>query len=217
MKKIITTAILTAIITISGLAGLGPEIYWKFTNPGLKIENGILKMVFDVEVSCSEPGTYHEKLHLVIGYNPEMFGYSVGANNSVGFEALDLVHGDIGGTPFYRITDVSDHSPDCFEVSTSATYNFANPLFMNEVPEFPSFGKYAKIEMVVKDQNQAACIYFYETNMNGHQHYISDSHPLPYVYMDADHTNYDIYLNDLLSYKLSEMVCSDAFMAIKID
>lgn len=171
----------------------GPDIYWRFANPVVYDDMGVCKLEFDVEVSCDEQGTFHSTLNLLFDYNSIAFGENIIFNNMLEYERLELLQGDLAGTPLYEISVVNDTTPNTCHFGTAATFPIANPMFMNEIPQIPVFEGFMRFKLTIADQNQLAGIFFRDDLMDGRSYYISSTHPTP------DQYGAGTYMNDLIN------------------
>lgn len=178
-----------------------PILHWRFANPQI-IQGQVFQ--FDVEASCSQAGTFHSDLQLWFVYNTAAFGENIVLNNNINYERLELLQGDLSGTPLYGIFGHIDSSPYRYCILSEATFTSPVPMFMNEVPEFPEFKGYLRFQIVIQDPAQLAGLEFYTDFMNGDQYYLDATHP--------SQTKYGlppgfecIYHNDLMNYPLNSL------------
>ncbi|MCD4734476.1 MAG: T9SS type A sorting domain-containing protein [Bacteroidales bacterium] len=146
-------------------------LYWKFTN--YYILNDSLH--FDVEVKCSHPGTFHNMTKLCFNYDTTLFGSSIAANNNISFDRLELLEGDLSGTPLYNIINYTDITPSCFGIMAEAGFIIPDPSFMNEVDT--ALSGYMRFRIVYNGSspNSPDIILFTEDLMNGYQNYVSQN------------------------------------------
>lgn len=198
---------ITAALFFSATMAQNPIVYWRFSNPVVYDDAGTCTLIFDIELSCDMAGTYHSDLQLYFDYNTNAFGENVVSNNVLTYERLLLLQGDLAGTPLYAIYGNVDNKPYRYAILSEATFTVANPMFMNAVPQYPIFGGFIKIRMIIADQNELAGIHFVPEDggvglMNGGQYYVDATHPTATKY--GNPPDYEcIYVNDLLTQPLA--------------
>ncbi|MBN3034417.1 MAG: hypothetical protein JW861_02460, partial [Bacteroidales bacterium] len=68
MKK--ATILITALMFMAfGVSLAQPELYWRFANEGTKTVGTDCVFEFDIELACSQPGTFHSSTQIYFDYN----------------------------------------------------------------------------------------------------------------------------------------------------
>ena len=68
-----------------------PQLVWRFANPQI-IPGSPSFLVFDVEIKCDVPGTFHRDLQVYFNYNDDAFGQQVVANGKIAISDLYLMN-----------------------------------------------------------------------------------------------------------------------------
>ncbi|MCD4737312.1 MAG: carboxypeptidase-like regulatory domain-containing protein, partial [Bacteroidales bacterium] len=177
-----------------------PILSWQYANDTIINDS----LVFDVQLKCSFPGTYHSSSQIYFDYNTDAFGQSIFANNKISYEKLELLEGDITGTEMYTIVNAIDNTPSRFAIVFEASFVIPDPAWMNEVTT--DWKGFMKFKIAITDPINVAGIDFVaETGgvglMDGGQYYVDAYHPNETKY--GDPPNYPgNYVNDLLNYQL---------------
>ncbi|MBN1338651.1 MAG: T9SS type A sorting domain-containing protein [Bacteroidales bacterium] len=144
-----------------------PTLYWRFAN--YSVQNDTL--YFDVQVKSSQQGTFHQEVHLVFDFNPGVFGHPVINNNRFYHERLELLYGEIAGTPLYNVYSSGNQPAATINMMSVSTFTYGNPIYMNEVDTI--WKGYASLKAKILDpSNPNWGIFFNEGEMNGVQTYV---------------------------------------------
>lgn len=179
-----------------------PTLHWRFANETVFSNGTDCVFQFDVEVATDLAGTFHSDMQLYFDYNSLAFGENIVANGKITYERLQLLQGDVSGTPMYEMFGNIDNNPHRYALLSEATFVVANPMFMNEVPVLPAWGGYARFQIIVSDPLELAGIDFVPEDggvgiMNGGQYYVDATHPTATKY--GIPPGYEgVYENDLL-------------------
>ncbi|MBN1340327.1 MAG: carboxypeptidase regulatory-like domain-containing protein [Bacteroidales bacterium] len=177
-----------------------PVLSWQFANYDVVNDS----LVFDVQLKCSIPGTYHSSTQIYFDYNTDAFGQSIKANNKITYERLQLLQGDVTGTDKYAIVNATDNTPSRFAIVFEANFVIADPNFMNEVTT--DWQGFMRFKIKISDNINNAGVAFVPSVgtiglMNGGQYYVDQWHPME--------TKYGVpplyegnYINDLLNFPL---------------
>lgn len=111
------------------LVGPNPVFYWRFAN-GFVQNN---QYVVDVEVRTTHAGTFLMLSRFSMDYNPMMFGANIYMNNHLTVEKLDILAGDVSGTPRYNIVNISDNNGSRMTMLVENAFVIVSPQYMNEV------------------------------------------------------------------------------------
>lgn len=177
-----------------------PVLSWQFANYDVVNDS----LVFDVQLKCSFPGTYHSSTQIYFDYNTDAFGQSIKANNKITYERLELLQGDVTGTDKYLIVNATDNTPSRFAIVFEANFVIPDPGFMNEVTT--DWQGFMRFKIAISDPINSAGVQFVPSAggvglMNGGQYYVDQWHPneTKYGYPPTYEGN---YVNDLLDYLL---------------
>ncbi|MBN1340194.1 MAG: lamin tail domain-containing protein, partial [Bacteroidales bacterium] len=218
MKRI--KLLLTFVLALGfGVAGFGQYttdtiLYWRFANP-VVIPGSPSYAQFDVEISAEFSGTWHTDLQMYFDYNTVAFGTNIVQNSKVTFEKLEMLAGDLAGSPKYVIYGPQDNTDSTFAILTEAQFKIIGSTFMNEVPMYPTFAGFLRITIEIADDSELAGINFAESLMDNWQYFISTQHPLqgqiPWKYnnpcsYENDLNNWVITPPDLANLYISEVV-----------
>ena len=201
--KNFTLSVLTVLLGLSMAWAQEPVVHWRFANPVTYEDQGMCYFQFDVELSCDMAGTFHSDMQVYFNYNDLAFGQNIVLNNNVTHERLELMLGDVGGTNMYVIYGPQDNKPFRYAILTEKVFPIANPMFMNEVPMYPTFGGFFQFTIMVQDQNELAGVEFVPSDggigiMDGGQYYLDATHPSATKYgVPPEYAG--VYENDLLT------------------
>jgi parallel beta-helix repeat protein len=171
---------------------LGPQLTWRFTDPQI-VPGTPDKLIFDVEIKCDVPGTFHRDLQIYFNYNTDAFGDSIVTNGKISISDLYLMNDQ----PYYYYVNYpgSDNSPSRYSLLTANSkegYMVGSPTYFTEVPT--SWAGFVRFQIEITDATELAGIFFGETQMNTGQYYQNTSVPAPESY-----ANPSLYENDLLN------------------
>jgi hypothetical protein len=203
--KLLISALMLLAVTAIGQ----PQLHWRFANPTTFTSGPDCIMQFDVELSCDVATTYHSSMMIYFDYNPAVFGNTIVANNKITYTRGTLMDLDVFGSPGYSWVNHADNTPQRYAITTEANFLVANPMFMEEVPLFPTFATFAQFQIVIGTPGLAGIAFTPNTGaptfvglMDGNQFYIDGTHPAetPYGMAPAYAGFYD---NDLLTFDAS--------------
>jgi len=178
-----------------------PVLIWRFANP-IVLNNGTNDVLqFDVELSCTNSGTFHSSLQLYCDYNTLAFGTDVVSNGKISYTWLELMQGQFSGVGKYIVNNFGDNTDHTFAILTEASFLIASSTFMNEVPMFPIFSGYLQFTIEIQNAAQLAGIIFRPDLMDGGEYYINAIHPTETKYGTPPFYA-GIYENDMLNQSL---------------
>jgi parallel beta-helix repeat protein len=173
-----------------------PQLIWRFANPQI-IPGSPSFLVFDVEIKCDVPGTFHRDLQVYFNYNDDAFGQQVVANGKIAISDLYLMNDQ--SYYYYLNYPGTDNSPSRYALITANSreaYMPGSPTYFTEVPT--SWAGFVRFQIEIADAAELAGIFFGGIQMNGGQYYQNTSVPAPELY-----ANPNLYENDLLSEPLT--------------
>jgi len=180
-----------------------PVLHWRFANQTV-FNNGTDDVLqFDVELSCTDAGTFHSSMQIFFDYNTLGFGTTIVANNKISYSRLALMQGQFSGTDKYNVVNTADNTDHTFAILTEAAIIIPGATFMNEVPQLPAWSGFFQFQIIIADPAQVAGIFFRADRMDAGNYYVDATHPtetkygIPPVYAG-------VYENDLLNYQLSD-------------
>ncbi|MBN3034018.1 MAG: hypothetical protein JW861_00380 [Bacteroidales bacterium] len=138
-----------------------PLLTWRFANPEILPGDS---MAFDIELKCSQAGTYHTSLWVCFNYRPEAFGENIKANGKVSWSNLELMDGSVNGLPKYNIVAVADNQPFRLGMITESFFINALPECHNEVDTV--FRGFMQFRIAIADMTECAGIEF-SPSVNG--------------------------------------------------
>ncbi|MBN3034686.1 MAG: T9SS type A sorting domain-containing protein [Bacteroidales bacterium] len=203
------------IIMVMLLFALGvmaqPVLHWRFSNAGTKTVGMNCVFEFDIELACSLPETYHSSTMVYFNYNTLAFGENIWQNGKISLFRLELLDGDpMFGVMLHSPYELSaiDAKPSMFALTSWAGFMQLNPAWLKCVPDYPDFGGYLHVEIIVNDENQPAGIEFVGRDgaiflMDGSQYYCSAPNVETKYGIPPDYAC--IYENDLLT---APTICS---------
>jgi len=201
MKTKIFTLVSWLFLVIHLNSNSQPVLHWRFANP-IVFNNGTDDILqFDVELSCTNSGTFHSSMQLYCDYNTLGFVTNIVTNGKIAFTRLALMQGQFGGVDKYIINNFVDNTNHTFAILTEASFLIASSTFMNEVPMFPIFSGYLRFTIKIQNASQLAGITFRPDLMDGGQYYLDATHPSETKYGFPPYYA-GIYENDLLNQPL---------------
>jgi hypothetical protein len=178
-----------------------PNIYWQFANPVLLSSEKGCVLQLDVEISSTMAGTYHSDLQVYFDYNTAAFGQNIVANNHIVVEYLEMMQGEAFGQVKYFVNNYTDNTGHTFAILTESTYLIADPMYMNEVPQYPVFAGLFRFRIQIQSPSQVAGMFFRDNLMDGGNYFISSTYYPQTKYGDPpDYQN--LYMNDLMNQPL---------------
>ncbi|MBN1281144.1 MAG: right-handed parallel beta-helix repeat-containing protein [Candidatus Thermoplasmatota archaeon] len=174
-----------------------PQLAWRFANMQI-VPGSPSYFVFDVELKCDVPGTYHRDLQIYFNYNSAAFGTNIVANGKVAISDLFLM-GD-QPTYYYYVNGLgTDNTAIRYALITAnsrETSQPGSPLYYTEVPT--TWAGMVRFQLEIADSSKVAGISF-ASPMNAGQYYqnTSTTNAEPYAVPS-------LYDNDLLSYPLTD-------------
>jgi hypothetical protein len=178
-----------------------PVLHWRFANPTV-FNNGTNDVLqFDVELSCTDAGTFHSSMQIFFDYSTLGFGTSIVANNKISYTRLALMQGQFSGTDKYNVVNTADNTDHTFAILTEAAILIPDATFMNEVPQLPAWSGFFQFQIIIADMAQVAGIVFRADRMDSGNYYVDATHPTETKYgIPPGYAG--VYENDLLNYQL---------------
>jgi hypothetical protein len=198
MKRMIVALFSSMVLFVSS-AMANPNLYWRFANPVVYNNGTNCVLNFDVQVSCTQAGTYISSTQVYFDYNTLAFGSYIFANNKITYE---LCFNPPWPPPYPPGINAADNSPHTFAILLEASFIIPNPSFMPVTPQYPEFLCLFSFTIIISDPSQAAGIVFRPDMMNGGTYYVDATHPTETKYGDPPGYAY-IYENDLLNQPLT--------------
>ncbi|GAB4325815.1 MAG: hypothetical protein Kow00127_18560 [Bacteroidales bacterium] len=127
---------------------------------------------FDVEVSATNPGTYHRDLQVYLNYNTAAFGSDISASGAVTVSKLELLDNPAYPSATYSIVNVADNSSSRIAILTEADNELTQPGTSAHFIEIPdTYTGLFRIQIEIADPAQLAGIGFESSLMDGGQYY----------------------------------------------
>jgi hypothetical protein len=200
MKKIFLTLIFSAFL-FGALFSQEKQLSWRLSNPEI-IPGSPELFQFDIEVKCSETGTYLRDAQLYFDYNTDVFGESIKGNSKVSLQKIGVMAGEIAPNT-YKYNWVNEDIAQGYGADNAENrYAVFSALFV-ESPPSATFHTlmpdewigFARVQIEITASGFAG-IQFSESLMNGGQYYIGlVGEPIAYAH-EA------IYVNNLLDFEI---------------
>jgi len=206
MKKILLLLGLVTCLTTSSQ----PVLHWRFADY-TEYGDWFYYYTFNIEISCTNAGTFHSSLWLSVEYDTIAFGSYVISKGNVTIEPLDLLQGSFMGMPKYSFTILADDGPNRILLKTHANWLIAGSAFMNEVPTL-YYGQLLKMVFKIRETSINGFFTFDENQMNATQYYIDASHSTETKY-GIPPTYVGVYENQIMSL----MGCHGTWYDLKVN
>lgn len=197
MKKLLQLTLVLMIFNLWNVNAQTPVLYWRFAN-NIVIPGSPNIAQFDVEITCSVPGTYHSDLQMYFDYNTTAFGTSIAANGKITYQRLPMLQGTLSGSPLYAVFGNTDNTDHTYTLFSEASFPIPNPATMNEVPSGGVWAGWAQFQIQIANTGVNAGIDFHTSLMDNMEYYLDATHSTPTKY-----GNPNIYANNLLNWSLT--------------
>ncbi len=176
------------------------RLTWRFASPTILLAE-INVFQFDVELKCSELGSFHSQMQIYFDYDTLAFGSNIDGisqnpdtNERISYNFLELMDPNK-----YIISNDANNLPDRYSIITQPIdENYPIPLDnLTEVDT--SFKGFLRFQIEIKDTSQLTGIGFSESIINGGEYFFElETDTIPIKYFDTC-----FYFNNMINVPLS--------------